>query len=127
MKTLIKIEELFLALLAFYLFLAFGFAWWWFFVLLLAPDISMLGYIFGPKAGAWTYNAVHFKAVAVAVFILGGYVHIAWLQAAGLIILAHSSLDRVLGYGLKYADAFQHTHLGWIGRAATSRAPTDGS
>ncbi|HJU52615.1 MAG TPA: DUF4260 family protein, partial [Acidimicrobiia bacterium] len=30
--------------------------------------------------------------------------------------LAHIGLDRFLGYGLKYADAFGHTHLGEIGR-----------
>jgi uncharacterized protein YbjT (DUF2867 family) len=26
-------------------------------------------------------------------------------------------MDRVLGYGLKYPDAFKHTHLGTIGKA----------
>jgi len=36
----------------------------------------------------------------------------------GLIFLAHSSFDRVLGYGLKYPDDFSHTHLGWIGKSA---------
>jgi hypothetical protein len=39
------------------------------------------------------------------------------LSVAGLVMLGHSSLDRALGYGLKYPDAFQHTHLGTIGRA----------
>lgn len=33
-------------------------------------------------------------------------------------MLAHSSLDRVLGYGLKYPDSFSHTHLGRIGRTS---------
>jgi hypothetical protein len=31
-------------------------------------------------------------------------------------LFCHSSLDRVLGYGLKYPDAFQNTHLGRIGK-----------
>ena len=35
---------------------------------------------------------------------------------AGLIIYGHSSMDRALGYGLKFGDHFQHTHLGWIGK-----------
>jgi hypothetical protein len=30
--------------------------------------------------------------------------------------LAHIGFDRALSYGLKYADAFSHTHLGTIGR-----------
>jgi hypothetical protein len=25
-------------------------------------------------------------------------------------------MDRMLGYGLKFSDGFQHTHLGWIGK-----------
>lgn len=34
------------------------------------------------------------------------------LSLIGIVMLAHSSLDRVLGYGLKYPDSFQRTHLG---------------
>ena len=117
MKTLIKIEELFLALLALYLFLALGYAWWWFLLLLLAPDLGMIGYLISPNVGAITYNLVHHKGIAALLFIIGGYIQLPWLQAAGLISLGHSSFDRVLGYGLKYPDSFQHTHLGRIGRA----------
>jgi hypothetical protein len=118
MKTLIKIEELLLAVLSFYLFLALDYAWWWFFILFLTPDLSMLGYLLGPKVGAGTYNLAHHKGMASALFVIGGYLQVPWLQLVGLIILSHSSLDRVLGYGLKYTDAFHHTHLGRIGRAS---------
>uniref|UniRef100_A0A7C1FTQ6 DUF4260 family protein n=1 Tax=Caldilinea aerophila TaxID=133453 RepID=A0A7C1FTQ6_9CHLR len=45
MKNLIRIEELLLAVLAFYLFLALDFAWRWFLILLLTPNLSMLGYL----------------------------------------------------------------------------------
>jgi hypothetical protein len=118
MKRLIMLEELLLAALSFYLFLALDYAWWWFFLLLLTPDLGMLGYLLGPKVGAWTYNITHHKGVAVALFLLGGTLGVQWLQLVGLIVLGHSSLDRVFGYGLKYTDAFQHTHLGRIGRTA---------
>ncbi len=118
MKALTRLEELFLSILAFYLFLLLHIAWWWFFVLLLAPDLSMIGYLLGPRAGAIVYDAVHHRAVSVGLFIVGGVLDIAWLQAAALILFAHSSFDRVMGYGLKYADSFQHTHLGMIGRAS---------
>ena len=30
---------------------------------------------------------------------------------AGTVLLGHSAFDRVLGYGLKYPDAFKHTHF----------------
>jgi hypothetical protein len=38
------------------------------------------------------------------------------LTAVAIVWFAHIGLDRALGYGLKYADGFQHTHLGTIGR-----------
>lgn len=122
MKSLIRLEELLLAALAFYLFLSLDYAWWWFLVLFLAPDLSMIGYLAGPRVGARAYNLFHHKGVAVALFILGGYLALPWLQLAGTILLGHSSLDRVFGYGLKYPDSFQHTHLGTIGHATKSIA-----
>ena len=62
----------------------------------------------------------------MALFILGAYLHVPWVQGAALILFGHSSLDRVFGYGLKYTDAFQHTHLGWIGRPPAERPQTGG-
>lgn len=118
MKDLLKLEELFLALLSIFLFRPLDYAWWWFPLLLLAPDAGMIGYVAGPRAGALTYNLLHHKAVAVAAYVAGAMIGSQLLQLAGLIILAHSSFDRVLGYGLKYPDSFQHTHLGMIGRAS---------
>jgi len=47
---------------------------------------------------------------------LGSLLSVPWLMFAGTILFGHSSFDRVLGYGLKYEDAFQNTHLGRIGR-----------
>lgn len=118
MKKLIALEELFLALLAFYLFMTLDYAWWLFFALFFVPDLSMLGYVFGSNAGALTYNLAHHKGIAIALFLLGSTLQAPALQLAGTILLAHSSFDRVLGYGLKYADSFQNTHLGRIGRPA---------
>ena len=115
MKTLIKLEELLMVVLAAYLFSLLE-DWWWFFALLLTPDISAVGYLLGPKVGAWTYNIAHHKGTAVAMLCIGTIMHAQWLLLAGLVMLGHSSLDRVFGYGLKYTDSFQHTHLGTIGR-----------
>ncbi len=117
MRNLIRIEELFLFLLSIYLFSELDFAWWWYLVLLLASDLGALGYLANPRVGAFTYNLTHHKAIAVAAFVAGALIGSALLQLAGVIMLGHSSIDRVVGYGLKYPDSFQHTHLGWIGRA----------
>lgn len=121
MKTLIRIEELMLAVLAFLLFRTLDVAWWWYPVLLLTPDVSMLGYLLGPRVGAGMYNLVHHKGVAIVTYGLGLGLGNTTLQLAGLVLLGHSSLDRAVGYGLKYPDSFQHTHLGWIGRAHAGR------
>ena len=118
MKNLIKIEELFLFGLSLFLFSRLDYGWIWYAILFLAPDLSMLGYLANPRLGAWTYNLVHHKAVAVSVYMLGYLLVIPWLMFAGTILLGHSSFDRVLGYGLKHEDAFQNTHLGRIGKSA---------
>ncbi len=114
MNNLIKLEEAAMFGLSILLFAKTDFAWWWFPALLLAPDIGMFGYLAGPKAGAFTYNLFHHKAVALAVLALGWHLTNDWMLLAGIILFGHSSMDRILGYGLKYADSFHHTHLGWL-------------
>lgn len=88
--------------------------------MLLAPDIGLLGYLISSQTGVLTYNILHHKGIAIGVYLLGLLLPLPVPQATGLILFGHSSLDRVFGYGLKYADAFKHTHLGWIGKQATS-------
>ena len=114
MKTILQLEQAALFLFSIYLFSLLDFAWWWFPLLLLTPDISMLGYLAGPAAGAWIYNIVHHKALALGVYLLGMWTANPILQLAGVILFGHSSMDRVFGYGLKYPDSFQHTHLGML-------------
>jgi hypothetical protein len=116
MKNVIKLEETGMFALSIYLFSRLAFAWWWYPALILMPDISMTGYIVNTRVGAVTYNFVHHKAVAIVVYLLGLYMNNEGLQLSGLILFGHSSMDRMLGYGLKYADGFQHTHLGMIGK-----------
>jgi hypothetical protein len=116
MQRLIKLEEVGLTVLAVALFLGLDLAWWWLVALFFAPDLAMAGYLAGPQIGAALYNLVHHRGLAAALIVIGLGLGSVWLQGAGLILLAHSSFDRTLGYGLKYPDAFQHTHLGWIGR-----------
>lgn len=115
MKKLIQLEELAMFLLSIYLFSRLPFAWWWYPALILSPDISMIGYAAGNKVGAFCYNFVHHKAVAIAVYIAGLYWPNEILQLTGLILFGHSSMDRMLGYGLKTNEGFKFTHLGEIG------------
>ncbi|MBI2777707.1 MAG: DUF4260 family protein [Chloroflexi bacterium] len=84
--------------------------------LLLVPDISMAGYLRGPHTGAIAYNVVHNWAVGGLVLGLGLILTVSPLAMAGAILVAHTGMDRLAGYGLKYPTAFQDTHLGRIGR-----------
>ena len=116
MKNLLRLEELSLFALSLLLFSQLNYSWVWYALLFLTPDLSMIGYLANPRVGAWTYNLIHHKGLAVTLYALGFLFAVPWLMLAGTILLGHSSLDRVFGYGLKYPDAFQNTHLGRIGR-----------
>jgi hypothetical protein len=118
MKNVIKLEELAQFALSIFLYSALDFAWWWYLILLLTPDFGALGYLINTKVGAFTYNLTHHKGLAILLYLLGVYSANPVVQFAGLLLLGHSSLDRTFGYGLKYPDSFQNTHLGKIGKAA---------
>lgn len=116
MKRILKVEEFAMLLLSVYLFSLLNFDWWWYFLLFLAPDISFLGYTVNTKFGAICYNLFHHKGLAILVYLIGVSVDIELLQLIGIIVFGHASFDRILGYGLKYTDSFNHTHLGKIGK-----------
>ena len=117
MKYSIQLEEAGLCAIAvFGLYLQpLEFSWWIWIILFLLPDVGILGYAVNPGVGAITYNFLHLRIVGAAVLAYGYFTNSPYLTLAGLIVLGHSSFDRVLGYGLKYPDNFKHTHLGWIG------------
>jgi len=88
----------------------------WLLPLLLVPDVSMLGYLGGPRLGAITYNLAHNLVTAFAVLAIGWFAAVAPLALAGAVLAAHVGMDRTLGYGLKLPTDFRNTHLGRIGR-----------
>lgn len=84
---------------------------WAFALLLLAPDLSMLGYLANPRIGSLTYNAVHFYALPGLIIAVALLLSNPTLLHLGLIWLAHIGMDRLFGYGLKYPTDFKDTHL----------------
>ena len=97
--------------------------WWLFALLILAPDLSMLGYVAGPRVGAIAYNALHILIVPVLLLLVGSLSGHAVASAVALIWIAHIAIDRALGYGLKLSTGFQDTHLGPIGRKRDGLSP----
>jgi hypothetical protein len=79
--------------------------------LLLVPDVGLLGYLRGSRAGALTYNLVHNWAIGLAVLGAGLALPSNPLVLAGAILIAHVGMDRAVGYGLKYAGGAKITHL----------------
>ncbi len=91
-------------------------SWLMFSLLILAPDLSMLGYLAGPAVGALAYNALHILVWPAALFIVGLLAGSAIAEHVAIIWVAHIAMDRALGYGLKLPTGFADTHLGTIGR-----------
>jgi hypothetical protein len=116
MKNLLRLEEAGMFLLSVCLLGQLHYAWWWWLVWILAPDLSMVGYLGGPRVGAISYNIVHHKGIAIVIYLAGLYTYNQGLQFAALILFGHLSMDRGMGYGLKYFSGFGDTHLGKIGQ-----------
>ncbi len=114
MKTVLKIEELAMTVIAIYAlsFHSLGLPAWAWAILFFIPDISMLGYLAGKKVGAFTYNLIHHKGLAIAVIATGYFLKMELILAIGILLFAHASFDRIWGYGLKYVTGFKDTHLG---------------
>ena len=116
MKNIIKLEEMAMFGMCLYALSIFHVDWWWYLIILLGPDISMLGYLGGNKAGAACYNLFHHKGIAVAIFVAGLILPNVLIQVIGIVMFGHSSMDRFFGYGLKTREGFKYTHLGIIGK-----------
>ncbi len=95
--------------------------WWLFAALFLVPDLSMLGYLAGPRVGANAYNIVHTSVLPLALIVIGIVSSTPIATLIGLIWFFHITWDRMLGYGLKLPTSFNDTHLGRIGRDAIAK------
>ena len=117
MTKLLKLEEVAMFALALLMFeQQCNLSWWWFWGCLLLLDLGMLGYLANARTGAYVYNFFHHKGVALLAYFIGTWFVYEPLVFAGILLFAHSSMDRVFGYGLKLATGFQDTHLGRIGK-----------
>jgi hypothetical protein len=122
LQWLLRAEALAVLAVVLVVYAAGAHGWSIFAALFLVPDLALLGYLAGPRAGAVAYNTAHSYVgpLALAALALAGAVPAALPYA--LIWTAHCALDRALGYGLKARDGFRFTHLGTIGRRAPAAA-----
>ena len=115
MKSLLKLEEIAIFLFCIFLFSRLNLVWWWFPAFLLLPDVGMIGYVINDKVGAFTYNLTHHRLTAIIISFYSVTYGDDYWKFIAIILIAHISFDRALGYGLKYTNSFQNTHLGIIG------------
>ncbi len=93
-----------------------GLSWWLLPLLVLAPDLSAIGYVAGSRVGAWTYNLAHTTALPLVLLGAGLALGSSLLVVAGAVGLVHLGGDRVMRYGVKSDDDPSVTHLGIHGR-----------
>ena len=118
LRTLLRLEGLTLFVGMTLLYAVWDGSWWVYAILFLAPDLSFLGYLAGPRPGAILYNAAHSYLAPMALMTTGFALSSPLVLSIAMIWLAHIGFDRALGFGLKYFAGFAFTHLGRIGRAA---------
>ena len=115
-RTWLRLEGAAVLLAAVAAYHAGGLRWSVFALLFLVPDLSLLGYLAGPRTGALAYNLAHSYVAPLLLGALGLAGGPNLLVGYALIWCAHVGFDRALGYGLKSPAGFRLTHLGLIGR-----------
>ncbi len=111
MDKLLRIEQLFILVLGFYLFFTSTMSWYIYLIGFISVDLFMLGYLINPKIGGIIYNIGHSYILAISLLSIGLLTEINSFYFAGIIFLSHIAMDRMFGFGLKFHDNFKHTHL----------------
>jgi hypothetical protein len=120
-RVLLHAEGAAVALAAVALYFYADYPWWLLVALALAPDVSLGGYLAGPRLGRAIYNAAHTYVPPVALGAIGVITGTDVAVQLALIWTTHIGADRAIGYGLKYSSSFKETHL----QRASGRRATD--
>jgi hypothetical protein len=110
-RVLLRLEGLALAVGALLVYADADYSWLALVALALAPDVSFVGLLGGPRVAAAAYNAAHTLAVPIGLATAGVLANSSLAVQLALIWLAHIGVDRLVGYGLRYPTRFKETHL----------------
>jgi hypothetical protein len=115
-SVILRLEGLAVAAVSAALYARTGASWGLFAALWLMPDLSLLGYLAGPRRGASLYNGFHSYFAPLLMALAGILLSwpVAWPFA--LLWMNHIGVDRLLGFGLKSPESFSWTHLGNVGK-----------
>lgn len=113
LKYIVSVEYLFLAIaVAVFYFVTSHFEWYWLPLAFIAYDITLLGYLVGPKFGALAYNITHSLIGPAALTVLYIMHDDRSLLFIILTWLFNIFFNRAIGFGLKENTGVEHTHLG---------------
>lgn len=124
-RTVLKVEGLAAVVAALAVYFALDGPVWLLVVLALAPDLSMIGYLAGPRVGSATYNVVHTYVLPLSLAGAGVWLGSTLAIQVAAVWTAHIGVDRLVGYGLKYPSGFKDTHLSGRLPGATETAESD--
>lgn len=110
-RFILRAEGLAVGIAAVALYFHADYPWWLFVVLVLAPDLSAVGYLAGPTVGAMAYDIAHTYVFPIVLVAAGIFADASIPIELGLIWFTHIGVDRAVGYGLKYPTGFKDTHL----------------
>ena len=124
-QIFLRLEGLAVAVVSALFYSRTGASWWLFAALWLVPDLSMLGYLGGPKLGARIYNAIHTYVTPGTLAAMAMLLKSPGLLPYAFVWINHIGVDRLLGYGLKYPQGFGWTHLGRLGKRRAETIPAN--
>lgn len=110
-RSILRVEGLTVLTLALYGYFSVDGPIWLLAVLALAPDLSMLGYLAGPRFGSVSYNIVHTYTFPLVLGAVGFGADLQIALFVALVWTGHIGADRLFGYGLKFETGFKDTHL----------------
>ncbi len=116
-RTWLRLEGLAAFVAGIALFGATGGNWLFVVPMILLPDLSAVGFLAGPRVGAFSYNLLHNWVPGIVTLGIGLWLSSPAIILAASILIAHVGMDRAVGYGLKLPTSFHDTHLGRMGRA----------
>ena len=101
-RVLLRLEGGVLAAAALFVYLHLDYSVLALIALLVSVDLSLLGFLAGPRVGTLTYNLAHTTAFPLVLGAIGVLADGGVAVQVALAWLAHIGIDRALGLGLKY-------------------------
>jgi len=110
-KKTIRLEYLTILLFLVYTYFSQKYSLWLFLIFLFVPDIAIVFYKINSRIGSIAYNIIHTYTIPIILVIINNlFFENTIMLTICLIWMSHISMDRFVGYGLKY-DNFKETHI----------------